>query len=284
MRTTKHQEITPGRNILNLDLKSVWEYRDLLLLLVRRDFVAKYKQTILGPLWFFIRPIFTTLIFSFVFGKIGQFSPEGKPVFLYYLAGIILWQYFSDCLINSSKTFITNKDTFGKVYYPRLIIPFSITVSGLLTFGIQFLLFIIVYIITVSYGGEIAINNTIAFFPLLIVLMAGMGTGFGLIISSLTTKYRDLRHLLDFGVQLLMYLTPGIIMSYQSIIETIPGFAWIFKLNPIGPVIETFKHGVLGAGTFSWPMLGYSFIFTVFILFLGIIVFNKTEQNFMDTV
>ncbi len=278
------REIQAGRKLPGVNLREVWQYRYLLFLFVRRDFVAVYKQTILGPLWFFIKPIFTTLIFTFVFGKVGQFSPQGKPIFLYYLAGIILWQYFADCLRETSQTFTTNKNIFGKVYFPRLIMPFSIVISSLLKLGVQLLLFVMVYIITIYSGMTVKINSTLFLLPLLIVLMAGMGTGFGLLVNSLTTKYRDLKFLLDFGVQLLMYITPGIIMSYSAFTETMPKYAWAFKYNPMGPVIETFKHGAIDAGTFSWPMIAYSFAFTLLILVAGIMVFRKTEQNFIDTV
>jgi lipopolysaccharide transport system permease protein len=277
-------EIQPRRNLLDINLKEVWRYRDLMILFVRRDFVSVYKQTILGPIWFFIQPIFTTLIFTFVFGRAGNFSPDGKPTFLYYLAGIVLWQYFADCLKKTSTTFITNKDIFGKVYYPRLIMPFSIVLSSLLKLGVQLFLFIVFYLIAIFSGADITINSSLALFPVLILLMAGMGTGFGLLISSLTTKYRDLNFLIEFGVQLLMYITPGIIMTYEAFVQSMPKYEWLFKWNPIGPVIETFKHGSLDAGIFSIPMLVFSTIFTFVVLFLGIIVFNKTEQNFMDTV
>jgi lipopolysaccharide transport system permease protein len=280
----KIHEIQPRRGLLDINLKEVWRYRDLMLLFVRRDFVSVYKQTVLGPAWFFIQPIFTTLIFTFVFGNVGKFSPEGKPTFLYYLAGIVLWQYFAECLKKTSTTFITNKDIFGKVYYPRLIMPFSIVLSSLLKLGVQLLLFIVFYVIAVFSGTEITMNASIALFPLLIILMAGMGTGFGLLVSAMTTKYRDLKFLLVFGVQLLMYITPGIIMSYGDFIKNMPDYAWVFRWNPIGPVIETFKHATLDAGTFSPWMLLYSIGFTLVLMFLGIIVFNKTEQNFMDTV
>lgn len=278
------REIRAGRKIPAINLREVWQYRYLLLLFVRRDFVAVYKQTILGPIWFFIKPVFTTLIFSLVFGKVGQFSPEGKPIFLYYLGGIILWQYFADCLRETSQTFVTNKNIFGKVYFPRLIMPLSVVVSSLLKLGVQLLLFVTVYIITVQAGMTVNINSSLALLPLLIVLMAGMGTGFGLLVNSLTTKYRDLKFLLDFGVQLLMYITPGIIMSYNAFLENMPKYAWAFKWNPIGPVIEIFKHGTMNAGTLQWPMLIYSILFTFAVLIAGLMVFRKTEQNFIDTV
>ena len=278
------QVIKPQRSIFEVNLKEIWRYRDLLVLFVRRDFVSQYKQTILGPIWFFIQPIFTTLIFTFVFGRVGNFAPEGKPAFLYYLAGIVLWQYFADSLVKTSNTFNENQNIFGKVYFPRLIMPLSVISSNLLKLGVQIILFVSFYAFYLFQGGTLEINSKILFLPLLILLMAGMGLGFGLIISSLTTKYRDLRFLVSFGVQLLMYVTPGIIMSYSEFLIQAPKYAWAIKLNPMGPVIEAFKHATINAGTFSVNGLIYSAVFTIILLIFGTILFNKTEQNFMDTV
>lgn len=277
--------IEPKRNLLDIKLGEIWKYRDLLFLFVRRDFVAVYKQTILGPIWFFIQPIMTTLIFTFVFGRIGNLSPEGKPQFLYYLSGLILWQYLADCIKKSSDTFIANQGIFGKVYFPRLIVPMSIVISALLKLGVQLLLFIVVllvYIVGFSYHPEF--NNSLFLFPFLVIIIAGLGLGLGIIISSLTTKYRDLKFMVEFGVQLLMYITPGIIMSYDFFITKMPKYAIFAKYNPIGWVIEAFKHGTVNAGILSYQGLGYSIIVTILIMFLGILIFNKTEQNFMDTV
>jgi lipopolysaccharide transport system permease protein len=277
--------IESRRHLLDINFKEIWRYRDLLYLFVKRDFIAVYKQTVLGPAWFLIQPIFTTLIFTFVFGRVGNLSPTGTPVFLYYLSGLILWQYFADCIKKTADTFIANQGIFGKVYFPRLIIPLSIILSALLKLGVQLFLFIgvlLFYMIFKDYTPEI--NSTIILFPVLVLLVAGLGMGLGLIISSLTTKYRDLKFLLEFGVQLLMYITPGIIMSYESFISTIPKYAFLAKYNPIGWIIESFKHATVNAGIFSVEGLTFSFVFMIIILFFGVIIFNKTEQNFMDTV
>jgi lipopolysaccharide transport system permease protein len=276
-------EIKPSKNPLQLNFKEVWQYKDLVLLFVRRDFVSQYKQTILGPIWFFLQPIFTTLVFTLVFGTFGGLSPEGVPTFVYYLSGIILWNYFSDCLLKTSSTFIDNQGLFGKVYFPRLVVPLSIVISNLIKFGVQFMLFLLIWLYYV-WKGEINFNATLALFPLLIVLMAVLGMGSGIIISSLTTKYRDLRFLLQFGIQLLMYITPGIIMSYDSIASRFPEYTWIADINPIYPIIETFKHGWIQSGSFSWIGLGMASVITILTLLAGIVIFNRTEQNFMDTI
>lgn len=277
-------EILPKRNLLDVNLSELFQYKDLIYLFVKRDFISIYKQTILGPLWFFIQPIFTTLIFSFVFGRVGNFAPEDKPVFLYYLAGIVLWQYLADCLKMVSNTFIENQSVFGKVYFPRLVVPISIVISNLLKLGVQLILFIIVYIFFYLSGSSLEINATIALFPLLVIIMAGLGMGLGLIISSLTTKYRDMRFLIEFGIQLVMYVTPGIIMSYSDFVRLMPKYEWVFKFNPVGHIIETFKYATLDSGYFSWNHLLYSIGFTTILLIIGVILFNRTEKNFMDTV
>lgn len=277
--------IEAKKQFWKFDLAELLRYSDLIRMFVKRDFISIYKQTILGPVWFFLQPIFTTVIFTLVFGKIGALSPDGTPSFLYYLAGIVLWQYFADCLTKTSSTFVANQHVFGKVYFPRLTVPISIIISNFLKLGIQLMLFFVVLLIHAFYKGyKIEINWAFALFPFLTFLMAGMGLGFGLIISSLTIKYRDLQFMIQFGVQLLMYVTPGIIMSYSDLTQILPEFAWAFDINPIGPVIETFKYGVLNAGTFSWLALAYSAMFTFIILLIGIFVFNKTEQNFMDSI
>lgn len=276
-------EITPKSNPFHLHLKDIWQFRDLVLMFVNRDFIAVYKQTILGPIWFFLQPLITTIVFSLVFGTIGELTPFGVPVFLYYLSGIILWNYFSDCLIKTSGTFIDNQDIFGKVYFPRLVIPISIILSNLIKFGVQFFLFLIIFL-WFYIKGKIEIQLTILLFPLLLLLMAMLGMGIGILISALTTKYRDLRFLVQFGVQLLMYLTPGIILSYDLITQKIPKFIWLVNFNPIYPIIESFKHGWLSAGTFNWYSLLTSVTITFITFILGIFTFNKTEQNFMDTV
>ncbi|MCB9283046.1 MAG: ABC transporter permease [Lewinellaceae bacterium] len=272
--------ITPHRSLLDLKLKEVWRYRDLLTLFVRRDFVAQYKQTILGPLWHFIQPLFSTLVFTVVFGKLAGIPTDGIPPMLFYLAGLTNWNYFSACLTGTANTFVGNQGIFGKVYFPRLVTPLSVVTSNMIKYGIQLTLFLGFYVYFLIRGAPITPNAYILLFPLLVILLAGLGLGFGLLISSMTTKYRDLTVLLGFGVQLLMYATPVI----YPLSEVPERYRLLVALNPMTSVIETFKYGILGQGTFSWGYLGYSFAFMVVLLLLGIVVFNKTERNFMDTV
>ena len=273
-------EITSKRSLFDLKLKDVWEYRDLLILLVRRDFVSFYKQTILGPIWFFIQPFFTTIIFSFVFGRLAGISTDGLPGPLFYLAGITIWNYFSDCVIKTSTVFRDNADLFGKVYFPRLIMPLSIVISNLVRFAVQFLLFIIVLMYYVLKDKQVQPNICISLFPILLILMAALGLGIGMIISALTTKYRDLSFLLSFGVQLLMYATT-VIMPLSAVPAK---YQWLIKLNPMTPILETFRYGFLGRGDFSWGSLGYTTVFAVITLTAGVIIFSKIEKNFIDTV
>lgn len=272
--------ITPKKSLFELNLKEVWQYRDLLFLFVRRDIVAQYKQTILGPLWYFVQPILTTLMFTVVFGRIAKIPTDGLPPMLFYLAGVTNWNYFSSCLQNVSGTFRNNQGIFGKVYFPRLVTPFSIVISNMVKYGIQLLLFFGMYTYFALVGSEVAINNYALLFPLLVVLLAGLGLGFGLVVTSMTTKYRDLVFLLQFGIQLAMYATP-VIYPLSQIPEQ---YQWVAAINPMTSVIETFKYGFLGQGTFSWGHLGYSFGFMVILLLAGIVTFNRTEKNFMDTV
>ncbi|MBU2649618.1 MAG: ABC transporter permease [Bacteroidetes bacterium] len=272
--------IRPKRSLFELNLKEIWRYRDLIFLFVKRDFVAKYKQTILGPLWFILQPLLTTLMFTVVFGKIAGIPTEGLPNILFYMAGIVGWNYFSTCLNDTSATFITNASIFGKVYFPRMTLPVSIVISSLITFVIQFVFLIAFMIYYYLRGVPIHIGAEILLVPILVILMAGLGLGFGIIISSLTTKYRDLLHLVKFGVQLWMYATPII---YP--LSEIPEKYKIYVLaNPMTPVIETFKTAMLGVGQVNYIQLLYSAGFMVIILAIGIVVFNKVEKNFMDTV
>lgn len=272
--------IEPQKSLFNLNLREVWRYRDLLRLLIRRDVVAQYKQTILGPAWYFIQPIFTTLVFTVVFGNLAGISTDNIPPMLFYLAGITNWNYFAGVLNKTGTTFKDNKDIFGKVYFPRLVMPFAVVTTNLIKYGIQLLLFLGLYIYFIASGVEVAPNAYAFLFPVLIVIMAGLGLGFGLIITAYTTKYRDLVMLLQFGVQLFMYATPVI---YP--LSTVPDkYHWLSVLNPMTSVIETFKFSFLGRGTFEWHYLAYSFGFMVVLLFLGIAIFNRTEKNFMDTV
>jgi lipopolysaccharide transport system permease protein len=276
-------EITPKNSLLDLKLAEVWHYRDLLLLLVRRDFVSFYKQTIFGPLWFFIQPIFTTVIFTFVFGNLAGISTDGLPRPLFYMAGITAWNYFADCLNKTSTVFKDNANIFGKVYFPRLIMPLSIVASNLVRFGVQMLLFMFMIIYYLVIGKHFSPNWYILLFPVIVMLMACMGLGLGMIISAMTTKYRDLAFLVTFGVQLLMYTTT-VIYPLSTAIEKYPKYSWIIEYNPMTPIIETFRYGFLGNGSFSWQSLGYCAGTTLLITLLGIVVFNKVEKNFIDTV
>ncbi len=276
-------EITPKSSLFNLQLKDTWHYRDLLLLLVRRDFVSFYKQTILGPVWFFIQPIVTIVIYTVVFGNLAGIPVDGLPKPLFYLAGTIIWNYFSDCLIKTSTVFKDNSAMLGKVYFPRLIMPLSIVLSNLIRFGVQFLLFVVLMIVYWGQGKVFAPNFIILMFPLLILIIAALGLGLGMIISAVTTKYRDLAFVVTFGVPLLMYTTT-VIYPLSAVIGKYPAYSWLIKFNPITAVIETFRYGFLGKGSFSWELLGYSTGVTLVILLFGIIIFNKVEKTFVDTV
>lgn len=278
-----YEEIKPKSSLWSIDLKELWRYRDLLFLFVRRDFVAVYKQTILGPLWFVIQPVLTTLMFTVIFGQLAAIPTDGLPPILFYMAGIIGWNYFADCLNKTSNTFVANAGIFGKVYFPRLVMPLSIVLSNLLKFGVQFILFMGVLLFYGLTGTELNIQPHVLLLPVLLILMAGLGLGFGLIISSLTTKYRDLQFLIIFGVQLFMYATP-VVYPLSLAKEKLGDYAWITTLNPMSSVIETFKYAFLGQGSFSWEGLGFSGIFMLVVLVIGTVVFNKVEQTFMDTV
>ena len=268
-----------NKSILQI-LKSIFSYKDLLFLFVKRDFIAQYKQTLLGPLWFFIQPVLTTITFSVIFGNLAKISTEGIPNILFYMTGITFWNYFADCVNKTSNTFTLNQGLFGKVYFPRLIVPISIILTNLLKFCIQFFLLIIFWIYYFSISDSISIQNTILFFPILIFTMALLGLGVGMVISSLTTKYRDLSFLVTFGVQLLMYASP---IVYPLSIVPIK-YKWIVLLNPMTSIIETFKHGFIGAGVFEPFWLIYSFVISVLLFFIGVKIFNKVEKSFIDTV
>lgn len=276
-------EITADSKLLSLKLKDVWQYRDLLLLLVRRDFVAFYKQTILGPLWFFIQPIITTITYTLVFSNLAGIPTDDIPAPLFYLAGITVWNYFADCLTKTSTVFRDNASIFGKVYFPRLIMPLSIVLSNLVRFAVQFILFVLVLTYLNIKGFSILPNAAVLLFPLLILLVAAQGLGLGMIISAVTTKYRDLAFVVSFGVPLLMYATP-VIYPLSVALTKYPKYAGIIKYNPITGIIETFRYGFLGKGTFSFELLGYSIGITILIFLLGTIIFNKVEKNFIDTV
>ncbi|MCY7363117.1 MAG: ABC transporter permease [Ignavibacteria bacterium] len=273
-------EIKPVSGWFNLHLKDVWRYRDLLFMFVRRDFVSVYKQTILGPFWFFVQPILTTITFTIVFGNIAKIPTDGIPPMLFYMSGIVCWGYFSDCLSRTSSTFITNANIFGKVYFPRLVSPLSNIISLLMKFGIQMILLICFLIYFKIQGSDVNPNAYILLTPYLILLMAGLGLGIGIIVSSLTTKYRDLTFLVGFGVQLLMYATP-VIYPLSALPEK---YKWIVLLNPMTSIVDTFRFAFLGAGTFDISNLIYTSVFVLVILTIGIIVFNRVEKTFMDTV
>lgn len=273
--------IKPKGKLFEIDFKEIWRYRDLLVMFIKRDIVTQYKQTILGPTWYFIQPALTTIMYMVVFGGIAGISTDGLPQPLFYLAGIVLWQYFSECLNKTSATFTQNQHIFGKVYFPRLISPLSNVLSNLVRMSIQFLLFLIVYIYYVAVGVDVMPNAYALLLPLLIVMLAGLSLGFGIIISSMTTKYRDLTILFTFIVQLWMYATPVI---YPLSTITNEKIRMLMGINPLTSIFEAFKYGMLGVGQFSWGGLGYSFGFMVVLLLVGVVVFNKVQRSFMDTV
>jgi len=276
-------EITPESSLFDLKLRDTWHYRDLLLLLVRRDFVSFYKQTVLGPLWFFIQPLATIVLFNFVFANIAKISTGKIPAPIFYLAGTIIWNYFSDCLTKTSTVFKDNSAMLGKVYFPRLIMPLSIVLSNLIRFGVQLLLFLLMMAIYGLQGFSIHPNLYLLLFPVLVLLIAALGLGLGMMISAVTTKYRDLAFVVTFAVPLLMYTTT-VIYPLSTAVTKYPAYSWLIKFNPITSVIETFRFGFLGEGSFSWDLLCYSAGVTFVILLLGIIIFNKVEKTFVDTI
>lgn len=272
--------IRPQRAWWDLRLGELWRYRDLVWLFVWRDFVAYYKQTILGPLWYLVQPILTTSVFTIIFGNIAKLSTDGLPPFLFYLAGNTVWTYFSACLASTSNTFTGNAGLFGKVYFPRLVMPLSIVISQIISFGIRMLVFLGFLFYFMSTGADVHPNWWILSLPVLLFIMAGLGLGMGIIISSLTTKYRDLQQLVAFGVQLLMYGTPVI---YP--LSTIEGsWRWLILANPMTPVVEIFRFAFLGSSAMSPLYLIYSVAFVFFVLLVGVLVFNRVETTFMDTV
>jgi lipopolysaccharide transport system permease protein len=248
---------------------------------IKRDFAAQYKQTILGPLWHFIQPLFTTFIFIVVFSQIAAISTDGIPPLLFYLCGITIWNYFSSCLIATSGTFVSNAYIFGKVYFPRLVMPISVVLSNMVKFGIQLLLLLVVMVWYIIDGVSFQLSTTLLYVPLLLIMMAGMGLGLGIIISSLTTKYRDFTVLVTFGVQLLMYATP--VVYPMSIVEN-PQLKFWLSLNPLVPIVEAFRYALLGVGSFESLHLLYSAMFICIVLFIGLMMFGKVEKTFMDTV
>lgn len=282
-------EIKPKDKLLSVDFKELWRYRDLCSLFVKRNIITQYKQTILGPAWFVIQPALTVLMYMIVFGGIAGIPTDGVPRPLFYLAGTCMWNYFSECLTKTSNTFVNNAGIFGKVYFPRLVMPIADITSNLLRFGIQLGFFIIVYIFYFFFDPSCTAHLTwyALLFPVLVIMMAGLALGFGTVISSMTTKYRDLQVLFTFLVQLWMYATPIVYPLSQTKSMQYFGIPVhkLMCLNPVTPIIETFKYGFLGAGEFvGWRWLIYSFVFMVILLALGIVIFNKVQKSFMDTV
>ena len=275
-------EIRPKTSLLDVDFGELWRYRDLCLLFVKRNIITQYKQTILGPLWYLVQPTLTTVMYMIVFGGIAKISTDGLPQPLFYLAGICLWQYFADCLTKTSNTFVDNAGIFGKVYFPRLVVPLANVISNLVRFVIQLMLFFAVYAYYLIFTDVNVTPNLYALlFPVLVLILAGLALGFGILFSSMTTKYRDLQMLLSFFVSLWMYATPVI---YPLSTITNPTIRLAMQCNPVTGIVEFFKYGMLGVGCHEWWMLGYSAIFMVVLLAVGIIVFNKVQRSFMDTV
>lgn len=278
-------EIAPKQRLMALNFAEIWRYRDLLLLFVKRDIVTYYKQTILGPLWFLIQPLITSLVQFVIFNKIAQIESDGINYFLFALAGNTLWFYFADCFKSTTETFRANQNIFGKVYFPRVIMPISVTVSNLLKFGIQFLFFVCVLGYFIYHKKAPLPNWEIVFTPVLLLMMALLSLGFGMIISSMTTKYRDLSFLVGFGIQLYMYLTPVVYPTSLVVKKLKPyGYENLVYLNPLTSILEFFKYAFLGSGEFTAFGLLYSAIFSIAIFIFGLVIFNKTERNFIDTV
>ena len=270
-------------SLFDLKLREVWRYRDLLLMFVKRDFISFYKQTVLGPLWIFIQPIFTTLVYTFVFGNLANIGTDGIPQPLFYLCGITAWNYFADCLNKTSTVFSDNSKIFGKVYFPRLIMPLSIVVSNLVRFGVQMGLLIAMMIYFTAQGTSLPWSWDLLLLPVLILLMAMMGLGIGLIITALTTKYRDLTFLVSFGVSLMMYATT-VVYPLSEARARFTDYAWIIELNPMTYIIEGFRHVLLGEGVFSLQTLGYSAAVATGLMLVGLLIFNRTERTFVDTI
>jgi len=276
-------EITPKNKFFSLNFKEIWQYRDLLMLFVKRDIITVYKQTVLGPLWYLIQPLFTSITFTIIFNNVAGIKTGSIPPFLFNLAGIMVWNYFTACLNGTSDTFKSNASIFGKVYFPRIITPLSIVISNLIKFGIQFGIFIFFYIFFYFKGADLTFNGAILFFPMLIAFMGILGLGLGMMISSMVTKYRDLNNLVGFGVQLLMYIS-AVMYPMELIKEKLPKFGWIVQYNPLAYVIETSRYMLLNIGSISILGLVYTMGVTLIVFFVGLLVFNRTEKSFIDTV
>ena len=276
-------EIKPKNDFFSLNFKEVWQYRDLLLLFVKRDVVTVYKQTILGPLWYLIQPLFTSITFTIIFNTVAGIETGSVPPFLFNLAGITVWNYFTACLNGTSDTFKANAGIFGKVYFPRIITPLSVVISNLIKFGIQFVIFIFFYLFYYLKGANLTLNSLVLFFPFLIAIMGILGLGLGMLISSMVTKYRDFSYLIGFGIQLLMYLS-AVMYPMELIKEKLPKFGWLVEYNPLAYIIETSRYLLLNVGEISVLGLSYTLLVTVSVFFIGLLVFNKTEKSFIDTV
>lgn len=272
--------VSAKRGLFNLNLKELWRYRDLVILFVKRDLKNVYKQTVLGPLWIVINPFLSTLVFTVIFGIIANISTDGLPQFLFYMSGNILWSFFSSCFNRASSTFLSNARIFGKVYFPRLVMPLSGIIYNSITFFVQFVMFVILVTVYALTGANVHPNILVLALPVMLMHIAFLGTGTGLIISSLTTKYRDLNVLVSFGLTLWMYITP-VVYPVSQIPES---FRWAMLLNPVAPIVETFRYALLGSGNFEWLFLLISAVVTAVLLLLGMIVFNQVEKNFIDTV
>lgn len=276
-------EITPKNKFFSLNLKEIWQYRDLLLLFVKRDVITVYKQTVLGPLWYLIQPLFTSVTFTIIFNNVAGIDTGTVPPFLFNLAGITVWNYFTACLTGTSDTFKANAAIFGKVYFPRIITPLSVVISNLVKFGIQFLIFVGFYIFYYFQGTDLSLNGLVLFFPILIVIMGFLGLGLGMLISAMVTKYRDFSHLIGFGIQLLMYLS-AVMYPMELIKEKLPSYGWLVEYNPLAYIIETARFMLLNVGEISILGLTYTLVVTITVFFIGLLVFNKTEKSFIDTV
>lgn len=276
--------IKPESGFFHFDLKVLYSYRDLVRMLVKRDFVTFYKQTILGPLWFFIQPIFHAAINFFVFGKLAGLGPEGVPGYLFYLSGPIFWQYFQDVFGKVSGTFRDNQSIFGKVYFPRLVIPLSVLFSSLIKLGVQLILLLIAISFYFFQTGNVSIQQEIIFFPFFLLLLIGLSLGLGLIVTSLTAKYKDLKFVIDFGIPLLKYITPGIATTYLIFLSNVPSSEFLLMINPIGHILDSMNFIFTGAGAINYVNLLYSLVFMIVVLFFGVLIFQRTERNFIDTV
>lgn len=272
--------VTSKSALFNLNLKEIWKYRDLIFLFVKRDLANAYKQTVLGPIWILLTPLLSTTVFTVIFGIVAGIPTDGTPQFLFYMSGNILWNFFQSCLNRGSSTFLNNARLFGKVYFPRLIMPIASIIYNLINYVVQMLVYVVLVVVFSLISANVHPNIYIVLTPLLVLQTALLGTGMGLIISSITTKYRDLNVLVSFGVSLLMYITP-VVYPISRVDE---GWRWLMFLNPVAPIVETYRYAFLGSGTLNWLFLFISAAVTLLILFWGVIVFNKVEKNFIDTV